>query len=853
MHLIVRILLSLTLLFANCKLNAQQNKCDSLLEVSKSVKGEEKFNVLIELSNVSPEFDDKVRFANNAIKIAETLDQKYLVDAYQNLAQIYSDAYEDVDALESFKQALPLALKANYGDGILNAYDGIMRSYFYLDSLEDSKKYADTLQNQADKYQNLKFKSYAYLQKARILQVEGDIDSSLKLTKLTLELREQIGDRLDVAQTYKFLGQIYYNNAQFEQAIECYNKEIEIKEEINYEQKYLAIAYQNLGNTQFAIGNYQLALEKTQKALTLFETSKYDVGIAVCCSGIGDIYQNLSQSDWATDQNENNFNKALEYYSRALQLFIQLEDVENQGIVLQSIGTVYSRLTTNSFVAKYGEEWEDSIHTLKRELIREKFSTSLEYYNRALNIYTQREQSKKVIRAIVNVNTNIGSIYNWGRDWQNAYQHIQNALKLARDNDFSLEITSALYALGENNLGRDQLQQAEITFTQCAALSKELGLKETLRYCYNKLSILYERTGQPQKSLDYFRMAVKIKDEIFTAKNQRSINEMQTIYETDKKERENRLLRNEKDLQDSIIQRQRFTIIGAIVCALLILMVALLMFRMFRNKQQANRVLKEKNNLITIQKKQITDSIKYASFIQQAVMPTKSLIDSLLPNNFVLYMPKDIVSGDFYWITRVGGKVVITAADCTGHGVPGAFMSMLGISFLYEVVNKDLVLKPSEILNNLRNLIITTLGQKGKVNEQKDGMDISLCVIDFQNMVLEWAGAYNPLFQIRNGELLKYSADKMPVAIHVKDNVPFTNHTIEMRKGDTFYIFSDGYSDQFGGEDGRKYMGGRFKNFLVDNSSLSIDEQCELLRQEHINWRGRYEQTDDVLVIGFRV
>lgn len=845
----------LLLSFVCLTANAQTSSCDSLLNLVKGAEGGEKYGLLVQISKISPNLEQGVEYANRAIELAASIDVQTLVNAQLNLAQIYSDAYDDVNALKKYHLALETSAKNSYTDGLLAAIDGVMRSYFYLDSIDKTKQYAAMLLSEADKNGNLKYKSSAFLQMARVQQADGNVDSSLALTNKALELRLTIGNKSDIAQTYKFLGQIYYNDARFEQAVECYNKEVEIKEEISYEPRYLAIAYQNLGNTHFAIGNYQLALEKIQKALTLFEKDHVDDGIAICCTGIGDIYQNLSQSELATVQNRTNLNKALEYYDRALKIFKNLNNIDYQGVVLQSIGTVYSRLVTNGYVEQFGEEWEDSIFLLKKESIKNNFSIALSYYNQALEIYDAQENGRKPIRDIVNVNSNIGSINNWSRNWSEARKYITRAIYLANKNDLPLEKTSAYYALGENLMKSGQLEQAEATFLQCVALSKELGIKETLRYCYLRLSQIYEQVQNPQKALIFYKNAVEIKDKIYTEKSQRSITEMQTKYETDKKEQENKLLRNQKDLADAVIQRQRLMIIGAVVGVVLVLMVALLMFKMFRNKQRANRILEEKNMLITEQKKQITDSIRYASSIQGAVLPSTVLFNELLHQDsyFVLFMPKDIVSGDFYWITRMGTKVVLAAADCTGHGVPGAFMSMLGISFLYEIVNKDGVLKPSDILNNLRNLIKTTLGQRGDLSDQKDGMDMSLCVIDQDNMQLEWAGAYNPLYRVRNGELTEYTADKMPVAVHIRDYLPFTNHTIELQKGDTFYIFSDGYSDQFGGQEGRKFLSKRFKALVVGMNAQSMLQQRETLLQEHHRWRGDTEQIDDILVIGFRV
>jgi len=252
------------------------------------------------------------------------------------------------------------------------------------------------------------------------------------------------------------------------------------------------------------------------------------------------------------------------------------------------------------------------------------------------------------------------------------------------------------------------------------------------------------------------------------------------------------------------------------------------------------------------QNEDITQSIEYAKRIQTAVMPKKNEIDAILPEHFVLFKPRDIVSGDFYWMGKKSNKIIVAAADCTGHGVPGAFMSMLGISFLNEIVNGDNETKPSLILNRLRYLIKSTLSQTGKEGESKDGMDIALCVIDLESKSLEYAGAYNPLYLIRNGELIETKADKMPVGIHLAEKDSFTNSFLSFEKGDCIYLFSDGYVSQFGGEYGRKYMAKPFKKMLAIISEKPMETQCEMLEQEFEEWRGFNPQVDDILVIGIR-
>ncbi len=255
---------------------------------------------------------------------------------------------------------------------------------------------------------------------------------------------------------------------------------------------------------------------------------------------------------------------------------------------------------------------------------------------------------------------------------------------------------------------------------------------------------------------------------------------------------------------------------------------------------------------IVKQNEEITKSIEYAKRIQTAVMPSKEFIDNILPEYFILFKPRDIVSGDFFWMEKKDGKIIVVAADCTGHGVPGAFMSMLGVSFLNEIIAETKGTQANMILNKLRDLIKSTLSQTGKEGESKDGMDIALCVIDFETKKLEFAGAYNPLYLIRNGELIETKADKMPVGIHLIEKDSFSNNIIDFKTGDSIYLFSDGYISQFGGDDGRKYMAKPFKTFLTSIADKPMEKQKQLLEQNLEEWQGYHPQVDDILVIGIK-
>jgi len=250
------------------------------------------------------------------------------------------------------------------------------------------------------------------------------------------------------------------------------------------------------------------------------------------------------------------------------------------------------------------------------------------------------------------------------------------------------------------------------------------------------------------------------------------------------------------------------------------------------------------------QNDEITQSIAYARKIQSAVMPSKEIVSCILPNYFIVFRPRDIVSGDFYWIGEKDNKIVIVAADCTGHGVPGAFMSMIGVSFINDIVNVEGIVSSSQILENLRQKIITTLWQTGKDGEARDGMDMAVCVYSKDLSQVEYSGAYNPLYIIRKGELIEYKADKMPVGVHPKQDIGFTSHTIDLLPGDNLYIFSDGFVDQFGGPDGRKFMTKPFKHLLASLDGLPPDEQKQVLEDTLDGWQGAFDQIDDVLIVG---
>jgi PAS domain S-box-containing protein len=276
--------------------------------------------------------------------------------------------------------------------------------------------------------------------------------------------------------------------------------------------------------------------------------------------------------------------------------------------------------------------------------------------------------------------------------------------------------------------------------------------------------------------------------------------------------------------------------------------------RDIRERLRMEREIQVQNEIIEQKNKDILDSIEYARNIQQAVLPDKNELQKMLPQSFLFFKAKDIVSGDFYWFAKSGDEVLVAAADCTGHGVPGALMSMIGSSYLNEIVNERKITQPAQVLNLLREKIINTLRKRQDGSETRDGMDIALLNLNLKTNLLQYAGAFNPLWMYRDGQWIEKTANKFPIGAYVgHESNSFTNHEIPLQKKDMIYIFTDGYADQFGGPQGKKFKYKKFQEVLTNIQDNTMEEQKQVLLFNHEDWRGDLEQVDDILVIGIRI
>ena len=428
-------------------------------------------------------------------------------------------------------------------------------------------------------------------------------------------------------------------------------------------------------------------------------------------------------------------------------------------------------------------------------------------------------------------------------DWESLYEVTEDELELEKS------ITEQQYLLIEQQ--QDQIRDQEVLIGDNRETLEKLRseIDEREAEISEKTRVLRIQEGEIKTQSSTIKAQIKEVDQQreVLAEQKMSIREQEDAIQ--QKEKEISKQDEKIVLQAEAIQKQKLIILAAILALLLLFGLAYFIWRNYQNKKRANILLQAQRDQIVYQKKHITDSIEYAKRIQTAILPSLELFSHDL-EHFVLFKPRDIVSGDFYWAEEVEGNYLIVTADCTGHGVPGAFMSMLGISLLNEIIMSKEITRPDLILNELREKIIKVLRQEsGSI--LKDGMDMTVCLFDKRTYSLQFSGANNPLYLISEGVLTQIKGDKMPVAIHEIMN-PFTLHQLELKKGDAFYTFSDGFADQFGGPLEKKFLAKNFRNLILDVQDLSMIDQGKRLDEVFTDYRKDVEQVDDVVVIGVK-
>jgi tetratricopeptide (TPR) repeat protein/serine phosphatase RsbU (regulator of sigma subunit) len=833
--------LLLTMVFLGLNTFSQdQAKVDSLENLLASATGKQRCELLISLSGEIARTNNEhaLELADEAVSIAEDLNDNGLInDAYINKGYMFESVYKDADALKMFEKALDISERANYNKGRANALYRIGRSYSFQRDYTRSDEYLNQALEIAKEIKDLKIQGEVQFEQAENLRKAGKAEEALVKYHNTLEISQKAEDLNTMASVYTSIGGIHFAQGNFNDAIKNYEeaKRIRIEQENPLRAAFMDI---NIANAYFYLAKYDVAIEYYQKALPVCEQNKYNQGIAAIYNGMASIY--LTQEF---------YDKALENHFKQLEINKQSGNQREVGNTLNNIGIVYSRIATDSLDNILGSEWQDSIIEVKSNKYYHFFDQALDYFNQALVIREQINDRPGLAKTL----NNIGNSYLYSGRLDQARDFFERSLAITEELNDATEISNSLLRIGTIYNYKGQYDRALSYLNQSLKYAIDLDIKETIKDIYLNISVVYTRLNNYEKALEYFKLLSAIKDTIAKKETRDMISEMQVKYETDAVMKDNQLLTAQSALDQSKVRQQRIIIYFFIFGLFSFLSLVFLLVRQNNQKKKANLELAKKNTLITEQKKEITDSIQYASRIQNALLPPGDYINELIPERFIIYFPRDIVSGDYYWITEKNGKVICVSADCTGHGVPGAFMSMLGIAFLNEILSKQDELHTDEILNDLRSHVIKSLHQTGREGESQDGMDVALYIIDLEKMKLEYSGANISLYLFRNGELVELKADKMPIGIHVKADIPFTRHNIDISKNDMIYTHSDGYPDQFGGPSQKKFMVKNFKNVLSQIHNLPVEEQKKKLINVFNDWKNGFAQVDDVLVVGVRI
>ena len=571
-------------------------------------------------------------------------------------------------------------------------------------------------------------------------------------------------------------------------------------------QKGIAYAKLNIAAGNFLQSKNDIALKYLSETFQWFENNKQEKGYVNALLFKGNIYESFGD-----------YEKTLQLWLEAYKAAIEIGDSECEGEACNQLGLIYSRLCNFPKALEFfnkglkireglGDEnaVASSLNRIGMVCRQTKdYIGSLEYYFRSLEIRKRNRQESAIPWTLLGIASTYEEMKKYPEALENYELGIQGGDK--RCTTQCVMGAGRVHSLmGNGDLAERRLQES-------LNMARELNSLALIADAHSALASHYELFRQPGKALQSFKQFLKSKESLNSSEVQSRLSNIEVAHAVEKSEQEKEI---------------------------------------YRLKHVE---LKKAYDIIEEINRDITASINYASRIQRAILPDPSSIKGLAEKLFILYMPKDIVSGDFYWFAQADKKLVMVAADCTGHGVPGALMSMLGISFLEEIVIFRKVMESGEILNKLRKEVQRALHQKGAREEQKDGMDISLCVIDRSKKIIQYSGAYNNLYLIRNNELIEFPADRMPIGIFDTSHIDFRTTEIPYLTGDIIYLFSDGYADQFGGPVNKKFKYTHLKEVLASIHKLPLKEQKKRLEKAFLDWKGSNPQIDDVLVMGLKL
>ncbi len=714
-----------------------------------------------------------------------------------------------IDSLKQFLQTYPSedTIKANTIQLLCKTY------LIEMNDKEKMNDWANKLYALSTKINYRKGIGYAFLSMGTVNLGRGNYETALMYYFKSLKLLEKAGDKKTMGACYSNIGNVKNNQGKYSEALEYALKGLALRIETGDKQGE-ASNYNNIGLTYSNLGNYQKALEYHFRSLNLKESIDDKLGVSISYLNIGNVLEE-----------QNKFDEAREYQRKALILKIESGDKEGESMVYNNLANGYNR--------------------------QKNYMEALIYHLKSLKIKEEIGDKQGIAMSYIN----IGNNYKTQDKINEAISYYLKGLKLSEEQGEKLNIASSCIGLGNCYEQQKNYTRALNYYRQGLYISKQINYKIGMRDAYFYLASVNEKLNNFQAALAYNKLFSSVKDTMLNEESMKQAVELSTRYETDKKEKEILLLTKDQELKDKTLKEQRLVRIGLIIGLGLLLALSFLLYNRYRLKQKSNVLLQKQKEEIHQKNTLITDSIDYAKTIQEAILPDDDKLTSFFPDHFILYKPKAIVSGDFYWIGKKDTKIICAVADCTGHGVPGAFMSLLGHNILENVVQRETSRDPGAILTALNEEIVTRFSKGKKRETVKHGMDIAIISIDPLKQQLEYAGARNSLYLIRNNILTEIKADKMSTGIvnqEEEEEIHYTNKSNALQKGDMLYLFSDGFPDQKGGPEKKKFYYQPFKDLLVSIHTFPVAEQQAKLNETILSWMGAREQMDDILVMGIR-
>lgn len=596
-----------------------------------------------------------------------------------------------------------------------------------------------------------------------------------------------------------------------EKSLDMARKALDLAEKCGY-GKLIADALLSVTNRLVTLGEYDAAVPYMQRASNICDSLNYPAGQSRIELITGNLFNYQEQYD-----------EALKHYRNALPVTRQINNRVRLAAIYNNIGVIY-----------YGKAKNDSSY----------FAVSKSYFDSSYAIALSAGDQVKILDAM----NNLAMVLTDLRQYDRARAVADSVITLSLPENNTSELAYGYSHIGEIHLVMHEYDSAIYYFEQAYRYSREVMDYTMVAKALEGLSNANAGKGDYKSAWQYFVRFSALNDSIRNESNLETVNNLRNKVEAERKDRTINSLRQENEISELQNDRKTWLLISAVAGILLLALFGWFMFARARSREKINTLLSAQNDLISKKNKDITDSINYAQRIQQILLGQEDIFRAGLKEHFILFRPKDIVSGDFYWCTETPDAFYYAACDSTGHGVPGAFMSLLNISFLNEAVIQQQLKRPEEILNYCRQRLTETVSTGGA----GDGMDCTLIRCDRITGKITYAAANNPPALIRNKELIPLACDKMPVGRSPKDHVPFNGYSIEVMPGDVLYLFTDGYSDQFGGPKGKKFKTKNLFGLFGLLAAMPMNQQEEKLSQAHDQWRGQLEQVDDILIIGIR-